>query len=127
MSNDYRVIEILDEYSILINYGSDHGANEDDEIRIISTGPEVIDPITDEVLGTLDSVKAVLTIVTTYSKFSLCKKIETTTKNILISPLSQFDTVAKTIKSIKVDKGSISGKIMPDDTTIKIGDKVEIL
>jgi len=123
----YRVIEILDEYSILINYGREHGANEDDEVRIVSTGPEIVDPVTKESLGTLDSIKSTLTIVTVYDKFSLCKKIITTTKNVLVSPLSQFQTTTKTSKLINVDKDSISNKTTPDDTIIKIGDMVEIL
>lgn len=128
MPNDgHRVIEILDEYSILVNYGRDHGAEEGDEIRVIATGPEVIDPVTNEVLGTLDSVKATLTIAVAYRKFSLCKKIETITKNVLISPISQFQTTTKTIKPIEVDEKSITNKKAPDDKIIKIGDKIEII
>ncbi|SHE79904.1 hypothetical protein SAMN02745784_01833 [Tissierella praeacuta DSM 18095] len=123
----YRVVEILDEHSILVNYGRESGANEDDEVRIISKGPEVIDPETNKSLGTLDSIKAVLTIVTAYDKFSLCKKIQVTTKNALISPLSQFDVTSKSIKTINVDKNSISNKELPNDKVIKVGDKVEIL
>ena len=56
----YRVIEIIDEYSILINYGSLNGASKGDEVRIIAIGPEVIDPISKSSLGTLDKVKAEL-------------------------------------------------------------------
>lgn len=52
----YRVIEILNAYSILINYGFDNGAKENDMVRIISTGPEIKDPETGEVLGTLDFI-----------------------------------------------------------------------
>lgn len=126
-NNDYRVIEILDEYSILINYGAEDGATENDKIRIVSIGPEVIDPETNETLGTLDSIKSTLTIVTAYNKFSLCKKVEVATKNILANPLSQFQTTSKTTKSLNIDKSSISNKKAPDDDVIKIGDKVEII
>ena len=126
-SNDYRVIEILDEYSILINYGMKHGASEGDEIRVLSTGPEIIDPVTEETLGTLDFIKSTLTIATAYNKFSLCKDIESKPINALVSPFSQFQTTSKTIKPLDIDKGSMSNKKMPSDTTIKIGDKVEII
>ncbi len=125
--DDYRVIEILDEHSVLINYGRNQGADEDEQVRIISIGPEIIDPQTNETLGTLDSIKAKLTIVTTYDKFSLCKKIETTTRNALMSPLSQFETTTTKIKVLNVDESSISNKKVPSDTVIKVGDKVEIL
>lgn len=122
-----RVIEIIDEYSIIINYGIDDGASEGDKIRIISIGPEVIDPETEELLGTLDFIKDVLTITTAYDKFSLCKKIETTTTNVLSSPLTQFNKITKEAKSINVDKKNISNKKFSNDKIIKIGDKVEIL
>lgn len=125
--SEFRVIEILDEYSILINYGMRDGASEDDEVRIISIGPEVIDPITKQNLGTLDSVKAVLTIVTAYNNFSLCQKITTTTKNLLLGSMSQFQTTSKEIKPLSVDTQNISKKKLPDDKTIRIGDIVEIL
>lgn len=128
MSEDnFRVVEILDEYSILINYGRNDGAEEDDIVRIISIGPKVTDPITKENLGTLDSIKATLTIVHVYDGFSLCKNVVTLTKNLLVSPLSQFQTELKENKPINVDKGNISNKKPPNDKTIKIGDIVEIL
>jgi len=128
MSEDnFRVIEILDEYSILINYGRTEGASEGDRIRIISKGPEIIDPVTNEILGTLDSIKSSLTLATVYDKFSLCQKIVTTTKSILVNPLSQFQTTSKTIESINIDKSQISDKKLPGDNKIKIGDLVEIL
>jgi len=123
----YRVIEIVDEYSILINYGNNESASEGEEIRIISTGPEVKDPATGETLGTLDSIKSELTIVTTYDNFSLCKKVEKTTKNILANPLSQFQTTSIQVKPLDVDVNSISNKKAPNDKIIKVGDLVEIL
>ena len=124
---NYRVIEILDEYSILINYGRDEGAAEDDEVRIICTGPEVIDPLTGANIGTLDFIKANLTITTAYSKFSICKKIKTTISNPLLSPLSQFQSTSKTPRPLDIDKSKISNKKIPNNTTIEIGDLVEVL
>ncbi len=125
--DDFRVIEILDEYSILINYGRSDGADEDDKVRIKSIGPEVTDPVTKKKLGTLDSIKAILTIVYVYDEFSLCRNVVTLTKNVLVSPLSQFQTSSKENKPIDIDKKDISGKRLPDNKTIKIGDIVEIL
>ena len=40
---EYKVIEILDEYNIMINYGFDKGAVQGERLRIISKGEEVID------------------------------------------------------------------------------------
>lgn len=126
-NRNYRVIEILSDNSILINYGRDHGANENDQVRVISIGPEIIDPETKENLGTLDTVKADLTIVTAYNKFSLCQDIEEVTKNTLVNPLSQFQTTYTKVKIINVNEKSISNIKPPNDYKINIGDKVEIL
>ncbi len=124
---DPRVIEILDEYSIIINYGRSNGASENDEVRVIAKGPEVIDPNTGDSLGTLDSIKATLSLVTVYEHFSVCKKIQFKTTNILMSPLSQFQTTTKTAKPLNINKDEMSNKKAPEDKVIKVGDIVEIL
>ncbi len=123
----YRVIEILDKHSVLINYGSNDGAKKGEEIRVIAKGPEVKDPVTDELLGTLDKVKEELTIVTAYERFSLCKKIEVSTRNILINPLTQFQHTTTEIVELKIDEKDASNRKLPKDTTIKVGDIIEIL
>lgn len=123
----YKVIEILDEYSILINYGADEGADEGDLVRVIAIGPEVKDPDTGNLLGTLDSVKSELTVVTAYNNFSLCKKVVTSTKSHIINPLSQFQTTNSEIKRLNIKEDSISNKKIPDDKIINVGDKVEVV
>lgn len=127
MSYEYRVIEILDEYSILINYGRDNGAYKNNEVRVVSVGPEIIDPETNESLGTLDFVKETLTIITPYDKFSLCRKVEKITRNIIVSPLAQFNTSTLTNKSLNVDEVTLSNNQLDNDPMIKIGDKIEIM
>jgi hypothetical protein len=123
----YRVIEIIDEYSILINYGSLNGASKGDEVRIIAIGAEVIDPISKSSLGTLDKVKAELTIVTVYDNFSVCQQIENVTKNSLLSPLAQLQITVREKKMLNVEEKDISNKVLPTDSKIRLGDYVEIL
>lgn len=127
MGNKYRVIEILDDKSVLINYGRNHGANEGKDIRVIAIGPEVRDPETDRVLGTLDHIKATLTIEVVYENFSLCKNIEITSRNTLMSPLSQFQSITKSIKKLNVNEDSITNKKPPEDYVINVGDIVETI
>lgn len=124
---NYRVIDILNNKTILINYGYDHGAAVNDKIRILAKGPEVKDPFTNETLGSLDAIKENLSIVTTYSNFSLCQKIQTVTKSPFVNPLAGFQTTFDEIVSLNVDKESISDKKIPTDKTIRIGDLVEII
>lgn len=124
---EFKVIEIIDEFSILINYGRDDGAYEGDEIRVLSIGDEVVDPETKESLGTLDFVKDTLTIAIAYDSFSLCQKIETSHINVLTSPLSQFSKTTKEVKALNVDEKDFSHKSFSKEKTIKVGDTIEIL
>lgn len=126
-SRDYKVVEIINEYSILINYGSLNGAEKGDEIRIIAIGPEITDPITEENLGTMDLIKANMTIVTVYEKFSLCQNIKENVVNSLLNPLSQLQITKREKTSLNVDEKDITHREMPNDITIRPGDIVEIL
>lgn len=126
MSN-YRIIEIMDEYSIIINYGRKDGAKENESVRIYAIGPEVKDPTTGTVLGTLDAIKARLSIITVYDHFSICRKVETKVSNVLMSPMSQFQTTTKMAVRLNVRKEDISSKQPPQDDEIKVGDLVKIV
>lgn len=122
--NEYRVIEILNTKALLVNYGKTHGAKEGKEIRIIIKGPEVIDPLTKESLGRLDTIKETLTIVAVYDNFSLCKKLVTTTTNAFINPLTHFQTTSVEIKDFNADKNDISNRKFSEERIIKTGDTV---
>lgn len=123
----YRVIQIIDENTILINYGATDGAEEGDKVRIIAIGPEIYDPLTNDLLGSLDSIKSSLSIVTTYEKFSICKEIRKTKSSIFISPIDQFTTTTIDILPLNVDENEISNIEPPSDKVIRIGDIIELL
>ena len=126
-NRDYKVIEIIDEYSLLINYGSINGAIKGVDIRIISIGPEVTDPTTGEVLGTMDQIKAYLTITVVYDRFSICQRVKEKIVNSLLNPLSQLQITMREKSLLNVDEKDITHKKSPDDVVIRPGDIVEIL
>lgn len=127
MNNIYRVIEIIDKYSIIVNYGHLDGATKNNKIRVIARGPEIVDSETGDLLGTLDAIKAELTIETVYEKFSICKNIEITKQNVLINPISLFENTTKIVKEINIDIASETLKKLPDDLIIRVGDPVEVV
>lgn len=127
MDDSISVIEIIDDYSIIINYGYNDGAVVGERARIIAKGPDVINPITGENLGSFYAIKAVLTIDTVYEKFSVCKDIEVKKQNVLINPLSKFETTTKNVKPLNIESKSKTNKRPPDDNIIRVGDPVEIL
>lgn len=115
----FRVIEIVNEKKIIINYGKRHGADVGDKIQIYVPGRKVVDPISHQDLGTWDYVKDSLTIVETFDLFSICSK--TITKNIL-SGIGDITTT--TIEPLFVDKDQMTNQNASGDMTIKVGDLV---
>jgi hypothetical protein len=118
---EYSVIDIVGEKSILIDYGRVHGAKRGRKIRIIIPGDMIIHPKTKEELGTFDYVKDELEIAVVYEKFSLCAKVKRT--STLSNPISQIVTT----QIITVDKEEISSRKWVKDDVIRIGDIVQLI
>lgn len=121
----YHVVEIIDGYTVLINYGIQDGAKKDQQVRIYTPGETVKDPITGTSLGTLDIVKADLTIITAYPQFSLCQKIGFNALPAL-SPLATLVRQMST-EPLSVDRNEISNRKIPKAAPIKIGDPVMVI
>ena len=74
-----KVAEIVDEYTVVINRGQEHGVEEDMRFVIYEPGEEIKDPETDESLGKFEYVKAKVEVVNVQEKFSTAKTYETHT------------------------------------------------
>ncbi|NQE04351.1 hypothetical protein C5S32_00635 [ANME-1 cluster archaeon GoMg1] len=66
-----KVAEIVDEYTVVINRGQEHGVEEDMRFVIYEPGEEIKDPETDESLGKFEYVKAKVEVVNVQEKFWL--------------------------------------------------------
>lgn len=121
-----RVIEIINNMKILINYGANAGAKKGDSVRIIEQGEEITDPVTGNFLGTYDAIKAELEITTVYSDFSECQKIRRSYISPFESPLSRKYNTSST-ESFDVNKTQETHRKTPDASEISVGDIVEIL
>ena len=119
----YKVIKIINNTSILINGGEDNEIKKNDEFEIYQPGIEVKDPDTDEILGILDYVKAVVTATTVYEKMSICQQIEIIPTSIQRLPTSIYAD-NKQVQFLNVDYEQISGGFENVDKTIRIGDLV---
>ena len=120
MYDEYQVIAIEDEHTILINYGFFDNAKAGDSLRIIEPGKElIIDNIN---YGRYDGVKAIIEVVTPYEKFSVCQRIVRNTVK-LFSPISALEKSIARSTPLTVKKEDISKEIAPPKTTpIKVGD-----
>lgn len=54
---DIKVSKIIDEFTLVLNYGAEDGAKKGQEFLIYSIGDEILDPDTHESLGNLEIVK----------------------------------------------------------------------
>lgn len=124
---EYKVIEIVDNTRILINYGRNDGASVDQPVRVYSKGREVRDPETNKSLGNWNIIKDELTITEVFNKFSVCmKKIKVTT-SILYPLENAFTSTHTRNEELNVDATQITNNVNPSSSPIQAGDLIEIL
>lgn len=122
MSKQIRVIKIIDDYRIVINSGHEDGVKKGDNFDIYVPGEEVIDPVTNESLGTLDFIKATVVATQIFPKMSICENADVQTYS-LIPNLSEAFT-RKERKPLNVETTHITGGLSIEDRKIKVGDLV---
>lgn len=118
MKNDFKVVKIVDDKTIVINAGKNNGIQNADKFEIYELGDEVIDPETNENLGNLTSHKAYVQVINVYEKMALCENTERET--LLLS--ANYSS----IKPLNIDISQITGGISKNKT-IRIGDRAKLL
>ena len=121
----FKVIKIISDKRIVINAGKNE-VQTGDILRVIEkNSEEIVDPDTNEVLGTLDYIKATITVDYVYEHMSICKNIETKTVNAL----DPFETLRQreVTSPLNVNLSQITGGYNIDNKLIEIGDLVELL
>lgn len=142
MSNytKFRVIKIIDEYSLVINGGANEDLSQGDKIEIFLEGDELVDPYNDnETLGTLDFIKETLVVTELHLKFSVCEKLKkvksytpSPLETNLASALSTFTsftkgkTTEKTVRvKLNINEEDMTGRVT-GDKTILVGDTARV-
>ena len=120
----FHVVEIADEYTLLINYGLKDNAKRGDVLRIYTPGDEICDPITGSVIGTLDIIKAEVKVITAYENFSICQKT-----GFNSPPLSPLAALAQKVSAEKlpVEPGEVMHRNGPEASPIHVGDPVKVI
>lgn len=127
MEEVYRIIKIIDDKTVVINAGEKDHIKKGDEFQIYSIGESVIDPETKEDLGTLNTIKEVVSAVDVLPNMSICRHIDVNYYNPFSSMVSPFSTKeVVTNKCLNVETTQITGGLS-QDLTIKIGDKVRLI
>lgn len=121
MRDVFRIVRIIDENNVVINAGKNQFLDDGDILEVFVIGDEIIDPETNESLGTLDIIKAKLEIKNLYDSMSLCCNAKTSTTNALDSA-SMF--LRSTRLSLNVDMTQAQKLSTKSDKVIRIGDSV---
>jgi hypothetical protein len=73
-----RVVQVLDEYKIVINKGIDDEVEEGDNYLIFALGDEIVDPETKENLGRLEVVRGKARVIHVQERLSTLKSTDRT-------------------------------------------------
>lgn len=123
MEKEYRVVKIVDDKTIIINAGSNDGIKIGNKFEIFEVGKEIIDPISKENLGALDTIKDTVEVVNLYPKMCLCRHIIDSGgfSNLALAMARTFNNQENKLLNVEVKE--ISGGLS-SDLTIRVGDKV---
>ena len=124
MSKLYKVIKLLSDNSLIVDYGKNDGAYEGDELRIFTPGEDVVFQGTN--YGTLDLIKEDIEVISVFPKFSVCQKINR--KIVKSFTLTNYLTKEiEEVQKLNMNKEEISNTFYKDPSPIKLGDLVKIL
>ena len=121
MNNQFRVVKIIDDTSLIINGGSDNNVEVGDLMEIHGKSETIFDPLTKEDLGKFDIVKDKLTVAKVYEKMCIC---ETTYVSTYLPTLLSNSLFSTKQKKMNVEPTDISGTC---DKTIRIGDEAILI
>lgn len=121
-----RIIRILDTRTVIINLGTNDGIGHDCVFRVVG-GPEaVVDPVTDEELGSVNVVKTKVKAAQVYDRFAIATTRWHERVSTVVSALSAFS------EPRMVDHGELrvhSAELQPwkgeSEVPVRVGDVVE--
>lgn len=125
---EFKIVKIVNEYLVVVNYGAFDGAREGDILEIFQVGEEVIDPHTNKSLGTLDIRKARIKVINVYDQMALCRSYELSSSfyeniGLLGKALTMSETLALNVNTEHISGGYDEYK----ELIINIGDPVRII
>lgn len=117
-----KVVKIINEHLIVINAGANKGLRKGRKLEIYVPGEPIVDPETNESLGTLDLIKATIVVKDLFEKMSVCENDDSITKSTFSALIALQGTSYP--KNFKVDPLDITGGYSDKDRTIRVGDLV---
>ncbi|HEU4510628.1 MAG TPA: hypothetical protein VFR78_20525 [Pyrinomonadaceae bacterium] len=121
-----RIIRILDSKTVIINLGSEHGVTGTSIFHILADPEDVVDPETNEVLGSVKVTKGRVRALQVSEKFTIATSSWTES---VINPLLNFiSTHRQTVEeTLKIDARELKPWKGKSEVPIRVGDEVEVL
>jgi hypothetical protein len=128
-----RVIRIVDNRTAIINLGSQDGINEDSIFHILGEPESIIDPFSEEDLGTLRIVKAKLKANQVYERFTVVTtqwQINTLGEQLFGNIFAPLKTHAPeervTQGELRVNEAELQPWKATFEEAVRVGDYVEV-
>jgi hypothetical protein len=115
-----KVAKIIDEYTVVINKGSDNGVEENMRFIIYEKGKEIIDPDSKESLGYFEYVKGKVKVDIVNEKYSIAKSYH----QAIVGVPNYFNIGAIAPKELPLDEETKKGLEKSGITIVKEGDLV---
>lgn len=130
------ITKVMNNYEVVLNVGKNDGITEKNRFVVLGESNPVIDPITNEILGTIPYEKAKLRVKQLYTNLTICEDIDNGVyyeKSLLNSSFSPIiDATADLFGKREYVHNKLNIDI--DDLTeseleqsIKIGDEVKVI
>lgn len=122
-----KVIEIVDDYTIIINLGKENGIKSKDKFVVYEEGYNVKDPFSEETLGRVDFDKVEVSIHKLFDKFSVCKKFSEN-PNVYSSISQLISSGSNNVnKAVKLNVNETQNKLLSiKNPEVSIGDLVRV-
>lgn len=126
-----KIVKILDEYTIIINAGTNDGVKLNDMFNIMDKkGDEIIDPETNEVIGYLNAIKDTVKVTEVQEKMCVCSSLNISQlhRNLTVTAnaLNNFINMNEK-KRLNINYDDVNKDRKESDEPIKVGDEVKLI
>jgi hypothetical protein len=133
-----RVAQILNAREVVINIGSAQGVKRAMRFAILAETPvEVVDPLTNEVLDTIDREKVRVEVSEVRERISICRTFRTRTiggqsgimgaymrEFIEAQKMYQYEPPRKVVETLRVEDSQLPPPLEEDESYVKVNDRV---
>ena len=129
MTDQFKIVKIIDEYTVIINAGLNNYVNIGDKFQILDEeGSEVKDPDTGELLGYMHSIKDTVIVSEVLEKMCYCSSNSLTSDALLSSIYKVGDNLNFSQKKrLNIDYTQVTGGLRLSNKPIQVGDTVKLI